>query len=311
MNNKDIEWRRKKLEGERQKLESEQWNSLRQLLPNDVIERICEDCKYQFRTRLLTPLVIVFHMIGAGVSREGSFQSSWEIIGQSGQSGSLAKGRRRIPRKVWQGLDQWIVEEIDKEFGELSHWRGHRVVGVDGTCLSMSDKAELIEHFGRAGSRSGKSRFPIARSTLAFDLGTLVTIGHELGAYRKCEMELFRPILKHLRPGDVVVADRQFSGANLYAEYQQAGVDFIIRVHGHLKVEDLQILKEFSPGDGLVKMQVYPEHRREDPKDVVGCRCLAFTDRRRNLQGILCSCGWVKFGSLVDFESSQAVQEKT
>ena len=81
MNNRNIELRRKKLEQFREQLESGQMNAVREMLPNGVIEQICEDCQYYFRTRLLTPLVTVFHMISAGISREGSFRSAWQLNG--------------------------------------------------------------------------------------------------------------------------------------------------------------------------------------------------------------------------------------
>ena len=111
MNNKDIEWRRKKLEGIREQLESGQLNAVRELLPNEVIQKACEDCHYYFRNRMLTPLVVVFHMISAGISRERSFQSAWHLNGQTGRSGSLAKARKRVPLEVWKKIDGWMIEQ--------------------------------------------------------------------------------------------------------------------------------------------------------------------------------------------------------
>lgn len=265
MNNKDIEWKRKKLKEQRQALESGQWNALRQLLPNEIIEKACEECQYYFRARLLTPLVVIFHMIGAGISREGSFQSAWHLSGQSGRSGSLAKGRRRLPLNVWKQLNKWMLDEIEQEHSGEYRWRGRRMVGVDGTCFSMSDEPPLVAHFGQGGGEQGKSRFPLARMTLAFDLGTLVTLDHEAGHYRTGETELFGPILKRLKPGDVVVADRHFAGANLYVRYQQADIDFITRAHGALRVEELEVVEEFSHGDRLVKQKISRDHRRSRP----------------------------------------------
>ena len=81
-NKNNIDRRRKKLKEERERLESTQLNGLRELLPDKVIKEICEECEYYFRTRLLTPLVTIFHMIGAAISRDGSFQSAWQGIGE-------------------------------------------------------------------------------------------------------------------------------------------------------------------------------------------------------------------------------------
>jgi len=265
MNNKVIEWRRKKLKEKRQELEAGHWNAVRELLPDGVIERVCQECQYYFRVRLLSPLVVIFHMIGAGIHREKSFQSAWQLMGQSGKSGSLAKARGRLPLAVWKQLDKWMIEAMDKEKQERYCWRGHRMVGVDGTCFSMSDEVPLEEHFGRVqGYRD--SRFPTGRMSLAFDLGTLTVIGHQAGPYRKSESMLLVPILKSLRVGDVLVGDRHFSGANYYARYQELGIDYITRVNSSLKIARLKVLKEFRDGDRLVKWKVGDFHRRKDPK---------------------------------------------
>lgn len=264
MNNKDIEWRRIKLKEKRQVLEAGQWNALRELLPNEIIEKVCEECQYYFRVRLLSPLVVIFHMIGAGIHREKSFQSAWHLMGQSGKSGSLSKARQRLPLEVWQRLDNWMIREMDREKQGQYGWCGHRMVGVDGTCFSMSDEPLLRDHFGQ-GEGVNSSRFPLGRMSLAFDLGTLTLLGHQAGPYRRSEDELLQPILKTLRAGDVLVGDRHFSGANYYAEYQALGLDFITRVHASLKVEKLEILETFEDSDRLVKWKVGGLHRRKNP----------------------------------------------
>lgn len=265
MNNKDIEWRREKLKQEREKLESGQLTALRELLPDEVLQEICEECHYEFRSRMLTPLVTIFHMISAGISRDGSFRSAWHLSGQSGRSGSLAKARQRLPQAVWQKLDQWMIQEIDKENASEYQWRGHRMIGVDGTCVSMSDEPSLVEHFGRCNTRHGYSRFPLARITLAFDLKTLVTISHNAGGYKRAEGELLRPLLSKFQSGDVLVGDRHFAGANLYWEYGKAGVNFITRTHHQLQVDRLKVVEIFNSKDKIVQLPFSPQHRRQNP----------------------------------------------
>lgn len=271
MNNKDIEWRKKKLKQIREQIESGQLNAVRELLPNHVIQQICEDCQYYFRTRLLSPLVIIFHMISAGISREASFQSAWPLNGQSGQSGSLAKGRKRLPLKIWEGIDSWMIQAIEEEQNGEDRWRGHRMIGVDGTCTSMSDMPELVQYFGRSGTSHGGSRFPLARSIVVFNLKSLIMLGHKAGPYLSGEMDLFRQVFGRLQPGDIWVADRHLSGANYYAEYLQAGVGFIMRAHQALKVEKLKVLEDLAEGDFIVEMPIHSSHRRKNsalPKSI-------------------------------------------
>ena len=266
MDNKTIEWRREKLKYMRAQLESGQLNAVRELIPDEVIYQICDDCQYYFRTRLLTPLVTVFHMVQAAVSCEGTFQSAWHLTGQSGYSGSLAKARRRLPLEVWEGLHEWAVEQIKKETSSDFEWRGHRMVGIDGTCVSMSETPELVERFGRCHGMHGYSRFPIARATLAFDLKTLVVYGHRIDRYTTSELELLKPMLgKELKPGDVLVADRRFAGANLYAEYRQASLHFITRAHQKLRLERLKIVEVLGLEDVVTELPINRLYRQDNP----------------------------------------------
>lgn len=312
MNNKDIEWRRKKLKAQREAIESGQLNAVRGMLSDDVIRKICEDSRYYFRTRLLSPLVIVFHMIAAGISREGSFQSAWHLVGQTGQSGSLAKGRNRLPLEVWEGIDQWMRKEIDAELDGEDRWRGHRMMGIDGTCVSMSDEPKLAEHFGRCNTKHGESRFPLGRMILAFNLKSLILTGHRLGPYRWDETELLKSMIgQELQAGDILIGDRHFTGANLYREYQAAGLGFITRAHQCLSVEDLKVVHRWTAQDRLMEMQISPQYRKVNPelpeKIVVrGIQMTARIEGRKETFWVVTSllnaelypaqeiCGWLK-----------------
>jgi len=262
---KKIEKQSKKLKEKRKELEESQLNGLRELLPNKVIKQLCNECNYLFRNRILTPIVIVFHMIGAAISREGSFQSAWHNVGQTNQSDILAKGRKRLPLKLWAAIFQWICTHIGIEFQKEELWRGHRVVGIDGTCCSMPDAKELEKTFGRTNSKHGKSRFPIARIVFAFSLNTLICIGHTISAYATGENALFASLMDQLQAGDIIVGDRRYAGANLYVEYMRRGLEFITRAHHRLKVEKLKIIKKLREDDVSVVMPITPAHRKKDP----------------------------------------------
>lgn len=265
INKHNIGKRRKKLKQMREKLESTQLKAIQKLLSKREIKQIAKEEGYDFRNRLLPPPVTVFHMLNAAFSREKSFQSAWHNIGETGRSGSLAKARQRVPLKVWQGLHQWSVNQIDQEFNDEIGWRGHRVIGVDGTCVSMSDQKELVEVFGKSGSKHGASRFPIARVVFSFMLNPLVVVRHEIGSWRTSEDALFSNLVKHLRPGDLIIGDRRYAGAKKYAEYKRAGLEFITRAHAQLKVAALKVIKRLGKNDFIAALPISPRYRRKDP----------------------------------------------
>ncbi len=256
---------RKKLKEKRERLESTQLNAVRELLPDHAIKQICEDSEYYFRSRLLTPLVTIFHMLGAAISREGSFQSAWHNIGETGKSDSLSRARKRLPVEVWERLHDWITNQIECEFKEESLWRGHRVIGIDGTCVSMSDEKELENKFGKSGSKHGRSRFPVARVVLAVTLNTMVTVDCEIGSYKTGENSLFSRLTEKLLPGDLIIGDRRYAGAKLYVEYMRTGIEFITRAHQRLNVDSLKKAEILGTDDFIVQMPVSEIYRRKDP----------------------------------------------
>lgn len=265
INKHNIGKRREKLNRIRKQWESTQLKAFYSLLPNGRIRKVCRQERYLFRNRLLTPPVTVFHMLNAAISREKSFQSAWHNIGKTGQSGSLAKARSRLPLKAWKRLHEWSVNQIDQEFNLESQWRGHRVIGVDGTCVSMSDEEELTAVFGKSDSKNGLSRFPIARVVFTFMLNPLISLGHRISSFKTSENTLFSDLIKDLRSGDLIIADRRFAGANLYVDYQRVGLEFITRAHQCLKIASLKISRPLGKDDFIVALPITKAHRRKDP----------------------------------------------
>jgi len=156
------------------------------------------------------------------------------------------------------------MKEIEKEELAQEQWRGHRVIGLDGTCILMSDTPELFECFGRRKGNYGFARFPLARAVVVFNLQTMILMGHEVGGYTTGENRLLRRRLSQLRRGDVLVMDRRYSGANLYVEYQREGLEFITRICGNRRVEKLTIIQTLDDGDLIVEMPVDIRHRCQD-----------------------------------------------
>ena len=144
-------------------------------------------------------------------------------------------------------------------------WRGHRVVDLDGTCLSMEDNPELMARFGTCNTKHGPGRYPLARVVVAMLWGTMTVLGYAVGGYAVSEQALAAELMALLVPGDLAVGDRHFAGANYYAKYIEQGVEFLTRVHQRLKIGRLKRLVTYSSDDFVVDMRVGKKHRAEDP----------------------------------------------
>jgi hypothetical protein len=288
---------REVLEQARLSLRTGTFNSIRNVLPDEAILGTCRALGLVFRNRLITPVVTVLHGLLAGLWPEESFAASWAVVwdsmasrvpqaaGRSPHSGSVAKARARLPLELWTRLFDWLSEQAQKLAEPYASWRGHRVVLLDGTCVSMSDGPTLREAFGT--SRKGK--FPLMRIVTAALAHTMTVLSYTVGRYDQGENELSWPVLKGLRPNDLIVADRRFAGAVFYHRYVSMGLQFITRMHQRLKVSRLRRLEVFGKGDFLTEVTINPQYRRRDPSlpSSVTVRLIHATVRVRGKREVL------------------------
>jgi hypothetical protein len=144
-------------------------------------------------------------------------------------------------------------------------WKGHRVVLVDGTCVSMSNTPPLRQAFGVNTGYHGQGRYPLARLVTLCLAGTRTIIDCALGGYRTGESTLAFPILQSLRKGDLLLADRHFAAAHFYVRYQSLGLEFLTRAHQRLKISRIKRCCCYSRHDFIGQLNVNKLYRRQDP----------------------------------------------
>jgi hypothetical protein len=179
--------------------------------------------------------------------------------------GSWSKARSRLPVALWRRLFERIAAKAERLSARWSRWRGHRVVLVDGTCVSMPAEAELFATFGRSTGRGGKRHYPLARIVAVSLANTMVVLRYAMGRYDDGEVSLLRTMFGDLDAGDLLVADRHFAGANLYCEYLRNGLHFLTRAHQRLRIDRLRRVAVFAENDFLADLPVNTNHRRDDP----------------------------------------------
>jgi len=105
--------------------------------------------------------------------------------------------------------------------------------------------------------------FPIARIVVVFSLAVGTVLDAAIGKYQgkqTGENSLFRTLHGLLQNGDVVLADRYFSGWFDIALLQARGVDMVVRKH-QLRSSDFRTGRRLGWGDHLVS---WPKPPRPD-----------------------------------------------
>ncbi len=259
------------------KLEEATFNSIRKILPDHVIVNICKEIKYEYRNRLISPVVTVLHMLLAAIWPEESFNASWQVLwnaaaskftdlaGKSPAGNKVSQARKRLPRQLWEKLFTWISQKGQELSQDYAYWKGHRVVLVDGTCVSMPDEPELRREFGSSSGCHGQGKYPLARIVTLCLAHTMTVINYAIGGYKQSEWALLHPMLKTLEEGDLVLGDRHFAAAHYYGHYQSCGLEFLTRVHQHLNISRIKRLESYGENDFIGFMRINPVYKKADP----------------------------------------------
>jgi hypothetical protein len=173
----------------------------------------------------------------------------------SADTGAYCTARDAVPEEVCRQLAHQTGREVDEDAPGAWRWHGHRVLDVDGSTLTMPDTpANQAEYPQQASQRRGCG-FPIARIVVVFSLAAGTVLEAAVGKYKgkqTGENSLFRKLHHMLRPGDVVLADRYFSGWFDMAMLEQRGVAVVVRKH-QLRATDFRTGRRLGRGDHLVR----------------------------------------------------------
>jgi len=295
MSNKNIDSAAENHKPISNKIEGMTINSIRKILPDKAIEDACCRSGHQHRHRIITPVVTVLHMILAAIWPEDSFAASWQVLwtsfssrfndnaGKSPSLGSVAKARRRLPLELWKNLFEWVSQQSQELSRTFDKWKGHRVVLLDGTCVSMADKPELFEEFGRPAGCHGKCKYPLARLVTLCLANTMTVLDYTLGGYDQGENALAGPLLRKLQKGDLLIADRCYAAAHFYWYYMSIGLEFLTRANQRLKISRIKRIESYSQNDFIGWLQINKKYRRTNPvlPDKIMVRFIKITVRQR------------------------------
>jgi hypothetical protein len=258
------------------KLEQISLNSIRKVLPDRAIVQACKAAGYNYRQRKITPIVTVLHMIMAAIWPEDSFNASWQVLwatlvswfpflnGKSPSRGTISNARARLSFEFWKKLFGFVSKQAQHLSKQYDRWRGHRVVLLDGTCVSMPGNSELFGEFGRATGYHGQCKYPLARLVTLCIAHTMTVLDYAIGRYDQDENMLARRILTSLNKGDLLVADRHFAAAHFYWHYKSLGLEFLTKAHQRLKISRIKRIQSYSRNDFIGWLKINKNYRRKD-----------------------------------------------
>ena len=234
---------------------------LTRVFPPDVVDEvIAEAGRTQQRHRALPARVMAYFAIGMGLYGEGSYE---DVLAQLTDGLAWASGWReqyRWPGKsaIFQARERLGFEPVRALFQRVARplavadtagafLAGRRLVAIDGTTLDVADTPANDEFFGRPGVNKGeRSAFPQARVVALAECGTHAIFDAEIGPYSMSELALSRALVDRLAPGMVLLADRGFTGFELWQRAAATGAELLWRAKANVSPRQVELLEDGS-----------------------------------------------------------------
>ena len=144
----------------------------------------------------------------------------------SDDTAAYCTARKRLPIRLLLRVFSFIAGRL------VSGPRtGRRIVVMDGTSITLPDSPRNAAAYPYAPGQKPGCGTPIMPLLGLFDLASGALIGFTKSKSRAHDARLSWRLLRHLKKGDILLADRAFCSYAFIAACKERGVDVVMRLH--------------------------------------------------------------------------------
>lgn len=212
---------------------------LTQLVPFEMVDEALEATRaVQARLRDLPSRVVVYLLLAACLFPETGYPGVWrKLTGAlaglplaAPSASALAQARRRIGSKPLRWLFDLLKGPTADARAPGTRWRGLLVVALDGTTMTVPDTPAVLNRFTKQAGNHGGTGYPQVRLLALVACGTRTLIDAVSGPTTSGETTYAPRLLPSLRPGMILLADRNFAAQKLVAGIAATGADVLVRL---------------------------------------------------------------------------------
>ncbi|MER6515225.1 IS4 family transposase [Nonomuraea sp. NPDC001636] len=223
---------------------------LTQIIPFEMVDEVLADTgAVERRLRELPSRVMVYLLLAAGLFAGMGYRQVWArlvsglaVSAAPPSSSALAQARRRVGVAPLKALFELLA---GPPAGAL-RWRGLLVCAMDGTTMSVPDSPANLTRFGHQSGSHGGSGYPLLRLLAVVVCGTRTLLGVTFGPVKTGETSYAPSLFGALRPGMVLLGDRNFAVKDLVTAIAVTGADLLIRCKNSRALPRLATLTDGS-----------------------------------------------------------------
>lgn len=211
---------------------------LTQHLPFEMVDQALVATRTtQSRLRDLPSRVVVYLLLAACLFSKVGYPGVWRKLtaGLDGiptatpTRGALAQARRRVGAAPLRWLFDLLrgPGAVPRQRG--TRWRGLLVCAIDGTTITVPDSPAVLARFTKQAGNHGGTGYPQLRLLALVACGTRTLIDAVFGPTTG-ETTYTPTLLRSLRPGMILLADRNFAAKDLIADIAATGAEVLVRL---------------------------------------------------------------------------------
>ena len=178
----------------------------------------------------------------------------WASRGRHGLSPDTSpycQARARLPLVTLRNILRATFQKAEQRVRSLWRFHDRDVIVGDGTTLSAPDTPENQRAFPQSSNQKEGCGFPLIKLVGLFSLASGALLAFKTGNKHRHELQLFRALWKHLKKGDIFLADRLFCDYVTIAWLARRGIDSVLRLN-KTRAHDLRQGKRLGKYDRLV-----------------------------------------------------------
>ncbi|MGH3813039.1 MAG: IS4 family transposase [Pseudonocardiaceae bacterium] len=230
---------------------------LTQLVPFEMVDAaLIETARRQSRMRDLPSRVVVYLLLAGCLFPDVGYLGVWRKL-TSGLIGiptaaptpsALSQARRRIGAAPLRWLFDLLRGPSATLAGRGTWWRGLLVCAVDGTTMTVADNPAVLTRFTKQRGNHGGTGYPQVRLVALVACGTRSLIDAVFGPITAGETTYTPRLLRSLRAGMILLADRNFAAAGLLTQIAGTGAQVLVRLKNDRKTP---VLRRYPDGSYL------------------------------------------------------------
>jgi hypothetical protein len=189
---------------------------------------------------------------------------------QPGQSiptrAALCMARQRLGIAPLRDLFGRVVRPLTDDQLPGATFGGLRLVGMDSTKLDIPDTPANEAAFGRPTGGRGDGAFPQVHKLSLVELGSRAELAFVVKPCQRNEAVIAWGLRRHVGPGMLVLADREFYSFPLWQAFVTRGCHLLWRGKTNFVLEPTEVL---SDGSYLTKIYPRPRDRNHDRRGSV------------------------------------------